>query len=104
MDSEMIQVTVNEVNESPGLDTIDDETVDEGTMLSFTATATDPDLPANALTFSLDPGAPTGASIDPQSGVFSWTPAEAQGPDTSDSPVGDEEVVDAEFEEVQDDK
>jgi molecular chaperone DnaK len=30
--------------------------------------------------------------------------AEAQSPDASDSPAGDEEVVDAEFEEVQDDK
>ena len=41
--------------------------------------ATDPDLPANALTYSLI-GAPVGATIDPGTGVFSWTPTEAQGP------------------------
>src|SRR5207249_83358 len=29
---------------------------------------------------SLDPGAPTGATIDPNNGVFSWTPSEEQGP------------------------
>jgi N-acetyl-anhydromuramyl-L-alanine amidase AmpD len=34
----------------------------------------------DVLTFSLDPGAPTGASIDPNTGVFAWTPTEAQGP------------------------
>jgi hypothetical protein len=46
---------------------------------TFTATATDPDLPAQTLTFSLV-GAPAGAAIDSSSGVFSWTPTEAQGP------------------------
>ena len=39
---------------------------------------TDPDDPANLLTFSLL-GAPVGASIT-AGGVFSWTPTEAQGP------------------------
>jgi hypothetical protein len=32
------------------------------------------------LTFVLDPGAPSGATLDPVTGVFRWTPAEAQGP------------------------
>ncbi len=56
------------------------ETVDEQTLLTFTATATDADLPANTLTFSLS-GEPAGALIDPVSGVFTWTPSEAQGPE-----------------------
>ena len=34
------------------------------------------------LTYSLDPGAPTGASIDANIGAFSWTPAPDQGPGT----------------------
>jgi Glycosyl hydrolase catalytic core/Ricin-type beta-trefoil lectin domain-like/Putative Ig domain len=51
----------------------------EGVPLTFTASATDPDLPANALTYSLV-GAPGGASINPGTGVFTWTPAETQGP------------------------
>ena len=48
-------------------------------MLSFTANAYDNDQPANTLTYSLV-GAPTGASINPSTGVFTWTPTDAQGP------------------------
>ena len=73
-DSETITVTVNEVNVAPVLDPVGDQTVDEQTLLTFTATATDADLPANTLTFSLS-GEPAGASIDPVSGVFTWTPS-----------------------------
>jgi hypothetical protein len=36
--------------------------------------ADDPDLPAQSLTFSLETGAPAGASINPVSGLFTWTP------------------------------
>jgi hypothetical protein len=50
--------------------------------LAFTATAADPDTPSNTLTFSLDPGAPAGATIDANSGEFTWTPSETQGPGT----------------------
>ena len=78
--AETITITVGEVNSNPILAPIGNQSVDEETELTFTATATDADLPANTLTFSLDPGAPTGATIDPQTGVFSWTPTEAQGP------------------------
>ena len=79
-DSETFQVTVTEVNSPPILTTITDKTVNEGELLAFTATASDPDLPAQTLTFSLDPGStPAGASITP-SGNFTWTPTEAQGP------------------------
>ena len=42
--------------------------------LAFTATATDADLPANTLTFSLDAGAPTGHDDRPGDGCFTWTP------------------------------
>ncbi len=71
-------VTVNEINVAPVLAAIGDKSVDEGVALGFTATATDADLPASTLTFSLV-GAPAGASIGSSSGVFSWTPTEAQG-------------------------
>ena len=53
--------------------------MDEGTELTFAAVAADSDVPADTLTFSLGAGAPAGASIT-SGGVFSWTPAEAQGP------------------------
>ena len=77
---ERITVTVLEANRPPVLDAIDDLDVNEGSPLTFTANASDPDSPANVLTFSLDPGAPDGAAIDPANGAFTWTPAEAQGP------------------------
>src|SRR5262249_56511943 len=35
--------------------------------------ASDPDRPAQALRYSLAPGDPAGAGIDPASGLFTWT-------------------------------
>ena len=72
-DDEEFEIQVLEVNRAPELTEIAAQSVDEGSELSFTATATDPDLPANGLTFSLV-NAPAGASMTPE-GVFSWTPA-----------------------------
>ena len=79
-DSESFTVTVNEKNAAPVLASIGDQTVSEGATVQFTASATDSDVPAQSLTFSLDSGAPTGASIDAHSGKFTWTTAEADGP------------------------
>ncbi len=45
--------------------------------------ATDPDLPAQALRFSLGPGAPAGARVNPSRGTFSWTPSRAQAASTN---------------------
>jgi hypothetical protein len=47
----------------------------------FTASATDADVPKQTLTYSLI-GAPDGATINYNTGVFTWTPTEAQGPGT----------------------
>jgi len=74
-----ISVTVNEVNVAPVLAAIGDRTGSEGVALSFTASATDADLPANGLTYSLDTGAPAGATINAATGEFTWTPGEADG-------------------------
>ena len=65
-------------NEAPVLAAIGNLAVDELTLLSFTATATDSDVPPQGLVFSLDAGAPAGAAIT-AAGAFSWTPTEAQG-------------------------
>lgn len=73
-------VLIVKSNFPPVLDSIGNQSGDEGTLISFTATATDPDVPAQNLDYSLDPGAPAGASIHPVTGLFSWTPSEAQGP------------------------
>ena len=86
-DRETITVTVNEINLAPGLSVPVAVSGDEQTLLTFTAVATDGDLPANQFTFSLQGTVPTGASIDPVSGVFSWTPTEAQGPGAYDITV-----------------
>ncbi len=76
-----VTITVNEVNSAPTLNTISNQTVNELTPVTFTATASDTDDPANTLTFSLI-GAPSGASINPATGAFTWTPTEAQGPNS----------------------
>src|SRR5437660_124586 len=72
-------VTVTEVNLAPVLSVPADQTIDEQTTLSVSASATDADLPANTLSFALV-SAPTGMTINPASGAISWTPSEAQGP------------------------
>lgn len=76
-----VVIHVGEVNLPPVLAPIGDLDVDEEGVLTFTASAADPDNPANALTFSLGSGAPEGASIT-AGGVFTWTPTEAQGTGT----------------------
>ena len=66
------------LNTPPVLALIEDSTVDEFKLLSFAAGASDDDRPAQQLLFSLDPGAPAGASITPQ-GMFHWRPLEIHG-------------------------
>ena len=65
-DIETITITVNDVNLPPLLAAIGGQSVVEGNPLTFTAAATDPDVPANNLSFSLD-AAPVGATINPTS-------------------------------------
>lgn len=50
----------------------------EGQTLSFTTSASDPDN--HGLTFSLDPGAPPGAFLNPTTGAFSYTPTTGAAP------------------------
>jgi hypothetical protein len=72
-------------NRPPVLASIPNKTIVEQTLLTFTNLATDPD--ANALTYSLDAPTPSGASVNPATGVFTWTPTEAQGPMTTNLTV-----------------
>jgi hypothetical protein len=73
---------VNEVNNAPVLSGYTNRTVLEGVLMTATGSASDPDTPAQTLTFSLDATPPAGVTINPASGVVSWTPTEAQGPGT----------------------
>lgn len=81
---EVSRITVEAVgvtNTPPVLGVITNRTVDENTLVSFAATATDTNWPPQVWTFSLGVGAPAGAAIT-TNGVFTWTPSEAQGPGT----------------------
>jgi hypothetical protein len=71
-------VTVVQVNQPPTIDSIPPQVIAAGVPLDFTVTASDLDVPKQTLTFSLDQGAPFGATIDPAGGMFSWTPTDTQ--------------------------
>ena len=74
-------ITVTESNSAPVLPAIGNQSVAEGALLTVAAAATDADLPAETLTYSLV-AAPAGATLNPTSGVFTWTPSEGDGPGT----------------------
>jgi hypothetical protein len=63
-------------NTAPVLDPIGNKNVNLGQSLTFTATASDSDLPAQILTYDLV-NAPAGATIGAGTGAFNWTPATA---------------------------
>jgi hypothetical protein len=77
----VVTITVNEVNRPPVPANLSGQTVAEESALSVAVIATDPDLPANGLTYSLD-RAPAGMTIQPSTGAITWTPTESQGPGT----------------------
>ncbi|MGH9458343.1 MAG: Ig-like domain-containing protein [Thermoanaerobaculia bacterium] len=71
----VVYITVEAVNDAPTLAAVADQTVTAGTPISFALSATDID--GDALAFGASP-LPAGASLDPQTGAFSWTPSAAQ--------------------------
>lgn len=76
--SETITITVNNIDPVPVLDSIGDKTVSEGAALTFTAVATiaDETPPLYSGTGS---AFDNGATIDPSTGAFTWTPDDASG-------------------------
>lgn len=70
--SDTFSLTVQPVNDAPVLMPIEDRHSPSGVPVTFTVTAYDVD--GDRLTFSLGPGAPAGAFLHPDTGVFSWTP------------------------------
>ncbi|HYF79533.1 MAG TPA: Ig-like domain-containing protein, partial [Symbiobacteriaceae bacterium] len=72
-DTVTITITVNNVNRNPSLGAIGNRSVNEGSELSISLSATDSDLPAQSLTFTVlsGPGSITGST-------YTWTPAENQ--------------------------
>ncbi|MBL9173752.1 MAG: hypothetical protein JNL10_09480, partial [Verrucomicrobiales bacterium] len=74
-------IAVSETNAPPVFQPIADATIDELTLLSFSITATDSDLPVNSFTYGLVSG-PSGLGVS-AAGLVTWTPTEAQGPSTN---------------------
>jgi hypothetical protein len=74
-DSEDISITVNNVSQAPVLNSIGNKSVNEGSLLSFTISATDAD--GDTLTYSAS-NLPSGAAFNTSTRTFSWTPSYAQ--------------------------
>ncbi|HOK77001.1 MAG TPA: CARDB domain-containing protein, partial [Verrucomicrobiota bacterium] len=77
--TQQFNVVVLEVNSPPTLQPIPDQRIYEGSLLSINCVASDSDLPQQKVYFALVTGAPPGAAIDPNTGVFTWRPTEFQG-------------------------
>ena len=80
-------LVVSEVNTPPTLTVPPDQTVAPFHTLVLTNAASDADLPAQPLVFSLVSG-PTGAVVNTNTGVFSWTPSLTQSPSTNIIVIG----------------
>ncbi|MFA5794301.1 MAG: SDR family NAD(P)-dependent oxidoreductase [Candidatus Brocadiia bacterium] len=70
-DTKVVTITVNNVDRAPVLVSPGNKSVNENQLLTFTLSATDPD--GDATTYLIE-AAPTGATLDAATGVFSWTP------------------------------
>jgi hypothetical protein len=68
-------VSVSSDNLAPVLDPVGNKSVNEGQLLQFTVTASDPD--GDNLTYSAG-SLPAGASFDPGTQTFTWTPGYSQ--------------------------
>ena len=77
VDLGLAPIQSTEVNHAPTLAPIDNQAVTFGSIVTFTASATDADS-GQSLTYGLGAGAPIGATIDPNSGEFTWTPTAFQ--------------------------
>jgi len=71
-------VTVREVDAPPEFDPAEAIRLRRGERLDVQLVATDPDLPTHDVRYSLDPGAPEDAAIDPVTGRLTWDVPEDQ--------------------------
>lgn len=74
--SRVARLTVSD-NQPPVLASVPDYLIHVLTPFTMTNVAADPDV-TNRLTYTLQSGAPTNATLNPTSGVFRWTPSRAQ--------------------------
>ena len=80
-DSQSVTVIVNEVNANPSLNAVTSQSISVGDTATFTASATDMDVPSQTLVYSLN-GAPADAIIDANTGEFSWQTSVSDGGQT----------------------
>ncbi|WAC18397.1 chitobiase/beta-hexosaminidase C-terminal domain-containing protein [Luteolibacter sp. SL250] len=71
-------VTVVDVNDPPVISSVAPQSLEVGGVLLVDVDATDPDFPVQNISFALT-AAPVGASINPQTGVVTWSPVAGQG-------------------------
>ena len=74
--SELVQITVTGSNHPPVLTAIPNQVIANGGSVSFTASATDQDA-GQTITYQLFNG-PSGATLNLNTGAFSWTPTAGQ--------------------------
>jgi len=74
-DTQVVHITVTNTNQAPVLDPIGPKSVAEGSLLTFTVSGSDPDL--DHLVYSAS-NLPAGATFNPATRVFNWTPGYAQ--------------------------
>jgi len=73
-DSKSTTIVVHHVNRPPVLNPLTNKTIDENQLLTFKVTGNDPDKEdAGQLIFEAK-NLPEGATFDPQTQIFSWTP------------------------------
>jgi hypothetical protein len=67
-----LTITVAEVNVAPTLQVVSQAGAHPALTLEFSASASDVDIPSNVLKFSLVGEVLSGATIDPDTGLFQW--------------------------------
>jgi hypothetical protein len=74
-DSQSFTIDVLAVNHPPNLNSIPTQLAEQGQPVEVLVSryASDPDRPAQTLTYSLTSGVPSGATFDSTSGLFAWT-------------------------------
>ena len=72
-------ITTLEFNDPPQWTGLVDRAGKDGVPLDFTILAVDPE--GDTVRYTLGSGAPAGATLDPVTGRFQWTPTESQSPD-----------------------
>ena len=73
-----VTIDVQNVNDAPALAVATSYTVSLGDTLTFVAVGSDVDIPVQTLSYGLSGAVPVGATINPATGVFTWTPTAAQ--------------------------